>query len=1614
VLLGFSFLGITAQSVKADTVNPVEKDRQEIVNKDQTSKTVGGGVLHSPSTEAVGKTITASSNDKTADTATKKNKETNSTSVSNTGAISGSNEKPNLSTFPGLTLFFQANKTDNNSDIVEQSSSVNNNQTAAEQNSTSQSDSNQINKQDTAIANNTVADNSVQNNKETDSVENNKQANTTDEKQSTKPDLSTFPGLSMFFTDVKNADAKDNAAKTPAQDTKADKNDNKQTNAEGDKTPSASLVPAEKTPTAPKKDAALTAAASDLQSAIEKGDTYVNSDKFNQMTAEKQKQLRDAIQTGKELMAKYNTMQAAMNSAALKVDQNNKAKAKANDNTPALTALSVNDNTPVDTNVSVGNATTDTNSKSDNEQITAPELSQAAQNIIVLLPALNPEPSGVANIGANDWDRFLFVLADDKTATINLTDNLTAPDNSAGTIPVNSTYTAGTDPSGTQMHLSFIKTINGNGHNLKLNNYTFTDGHPSYMMGWGPSSIGFSDINIDGSNTVKPTFDRYFTNVTLNNAHTTGAINFSGLDSSGACGVSLVGNSSIDFETPHTTGSNALFDSPVSIGSYSESGIVNPQTNVSIKVGQQIDRLFAPVKSTDFNKEPQINLLDNVGGCDVIDNASNRDLTALKISMSSVPLIFSIISTNQTVDTKWFMWGGKTNFTSKIPFAMQYVQAYPSNKYFMWLLNPVTNINLADTSNTDPSNVNNVSLISGSEQETPKDEILSKGYTNRTFNISVDQLNDKSALVNYDYSNKFDYLMFRRAETDAGGYDVTAADQKVHKGDVNPPDPNDASDKAILTFKDNTITDGDQKQNIATLKDTADLFRPNNKTIQTIDWEPNAIMDADGVVKTDSALSFINSDKKLNTSAGPIGDNMSNAVIKITYGDGTTDEVPVKFSIQTNADLYKNAKPTITTHQVKDALTSDTEAINKSDLTSLIDTDGTDVKNKVDSVKWDTSTGLPNLSSTAPTSTKLIVHFTGDPATTFCTYPADQVTITTQPVVAAQDKIHTRVGVLPSTDDAKKALDSTDVGKLTKWNPAFKWVNYTTGKDLTADDVNAATSTAGKEVGIRIDYYTDSKQSDGYQIVPVNLVVDNDATYYSDIDSVDLTVHENDLWPPRDTPDTAEALSSLNGQVTAAHSTSHGKIDTSIIGYQNVKYQWRGTSWPDLTGTTANVPIVLYFADGSVSATIPADKVHITVKSAKASDKIQTIRTNSLPTLDQAKAAVDLTDVTAFNPEITGKFSWYVKDATTHKYNPITKADTLYDKADDNGQITAYVLVSYKDTAPIEDQSNDGIQYVKVKLNLTPNSASYEADPVATSIVTHVNTKATNFQDTLNKHVQVETKADSKKETVDQIWDPTTAKVVFLDNQGKVSATAGPDLTKTSDKTTYQAKVDYGDGSYSNAFDIDITVEGASEKTPIQNVIVGEQPTATQATDAVTVDTTNMPYYKAEWYTGDSAGDTWDPTNNPFNTADVNANLPAWVKVSYYTGSDKTAADADGSEYVQVHLNVESHADAYKDAKPVITTHKVTADAVANTNEAISLADLDSLNLGDEKLKDKVDSISWVDGSLPNLSTGPVSAQVKIHFTGDPTDTYRVYDVSQVTVNLTDVKANTTDFNFIN
>ena len=68
VLLGFSFLGITAQSVKAETINPIKQDKQELVNKDQTPKTVGGVSTVAVHADTTSGNLTAATVNSTSDT----------------------------------------------------------------------------------------------------------------------------------------------------------------------------------------------------------------------------------------------------------------------------------------------------------------------------------------------------------------------------------------------------------------------------------------------------------------------------------------------------------------------------------------------------------------------------------------------------------------------------------------------------------------------------------------------------------------------------------------------------------------------------------------------------------------------------------------------------------------------------------------------------------------------------------------------------------------------------------------------------------------------------------------------------------------------------------------------------------------------------------------------------------------------------------------------------------------------------------------------------------------------------------------------------------------------------------------------------------------------------------------------------------------------------------------------------------------------------------------------------------------------------------------------------------------------------------------------------------
>ncbi|WP_172794227.1 hypothetical protein, partial [Lactobacillus acetotolerans] len=171
----------------------------------------------------------------------------------------------------------------------------------------------------------------------------------------------------------------------------------------------------------------LTKAAASLQAAINQGNAYINSAAFNKMTSEKQTALQAVIQTGKDLMVKYNAMQTATNSAALDIDKNNKDKAATNvsANLTALNAITTN-------NI----AATDINSTS--AVITTSELAQAAHNIMLQLGTVNSNitydaSTQTATISAGEIDNQWFHIIPNgaQVKHVNITGRITVANGDA-------------------------------------------------------------------------------------------------------------------------------------------------------------------------------------------------------------------------------------------------------------------------------------------------------------------------------------------------------------------------------------------------------------------------------------------------------------------------------------------------------------------------------------------------------------------------------------------------------------------------------------------------------------------------------------------------------------------------------------------------------------------------------------------------------------------------------------------------------------------------------------------------------------------------------------------------------------------------------------------------------------------------------------------------------------------------------------------------------------------------------------------------------------------------------------------------------------------------------
>ncbi len=909
------------------------------------------GVLHSPSTEAVDKTTTASPSDQTANTATKQNKEeNNSTSATDTGAISDSNEKPNLATFPGLTLFFQAN----NSVTTEQNTVAkkNNDQTAAKQSAASQN-----NEEQSTNDTNTVTDNnSAQNNNEADATIKNDSAvtnSTTDKKQETKPDLSTFPGLSLFFTDIRN-----NTAESSVQDANSAKNDQTANTANTDskngqtdtgKTPAATLTPAKNSQTTPKKDdqTDLTKAASNLEDAITKGTAYENSDKFGKMTAEKQKQLRDAIQAGKDLMVKYNAMQTATNSAAIDVDQNNKNKVETNTNVRALITLDGNSNNDA-------SSATNADSNSNNSAVTALELNQAAQSIMTLLT----DPVGTTTIHESDadaWTEFTNALNNNSITTINI----------QGVIDADHTANPTTNP-----NPRVDKKIVGTDETAAINFENY-----GTIGVFGTNSIEFDDIKLSSTkglewannNSVNfATFENY-KSITLNNVQVSGSVCFGNMSDSD--GVVLKGTTSFN-ETNNSSGP-IFAEAPVAIES--NDIVIKQDGSAPIFAPRQLgDNLILKV---DQGKKLVINNTGNPmsnAGSILVDKDATLDITSISDNNHIFGGIYyydyspytTTIQANQGSTTDITLSTGTYCYISNIkannPKSFTVHTPDPSSNYFNWIgsnrrgwnKGPYTDITgqnmglitqgivnqystygkrkylITSANDADLSTYGSISssALSLIDQTTPAADIKSKGYARQTYAVNtIDNFRyylypgwaiggERSAWGNLSFGTDFypDPLPL----SDSGNYDASSiATLTIKASDNNKPAPNlttNADD--ILTINDSSVTTGNKKRTVADLKSLRDKFDASKKTIQSVKWLPYTTMDSQGkLLQYDSTYSSpiggTKEEPTWNTRNFKEFDKdheQGNAVIEITYGDGTTDDVPVIVNMTTDAETYHN------------------------------------------------------------------------------------------------------------------------------------------------------------------------------------------------------------------------------------------------------------------------------------------------------------------------------------------------------------------------------------------------------------------------------------------------------------------------------------------------------------------------------------------------------------------------------------------------------------------------------------------------------------------------------------------------------------------------------------
>ncbi|MDF7683435.1 Rib/alpha-like domain-containing protein [Lactobacillus sp. ESL0679] len=605
---------------------------------------------------------------------------------------------------------------------------------------------------------------------------------------------------------------------------------------------------------------------------------------------------------------------------------------KENEQKPTESAQTAPTAKPAETDASTAQATAN-KEPTTTDTAAQPVQSDAstAKPVVTTPTKIKPAAQG-DDTDAATWEDFKTALLDENITTINLTADITATDN-------NQKYTITTD-----------KVINGANHTLNIGSNIIQDDYYQFgitfndlkLMGMKPNDdpalfnfYGYDNSkavtlnNVESDNVSYDALINFINNVTLNyntdgnifsdyaeptaNDGSNVKINFAptvGTSTSFICDIFIIqDNATVNAEIANTNsalrGTGTIDDGRIEVGANSTFNLtIDPTVNFLYRVDEGIPPLDLKLY------EGSTTIIKNNASDNGVNPGEDNQLNLV----ADTPKLFELISSG----------GDVNNFN----FPMTDISGAKMGMitdHYKWIIQDSDNANIIDPNLTDAQMkiLANPTLPENISVEGKADKTFQDLSTKEDFQTVIQSQGGFNGSAGFALGTD---LYDGWKKTDAGRYNISSNKISIHQGQTSAV--GGAQDKLnAVDGSNNTAT------TIADLLELDDSINSENKTITGVNWLPNQAMDSQGnltsggLIKDDAG----NLAESINP-VGPEDNQLGNAVIRVTYGDGTTDDIPVTLDVVTaisSGDVQQVAHGELpTAAQAEDAVAFDGDASN--------------------------------------------------------------------------------------------------------------------------------------------------------------------------------------------------------------------------------------------------------------------------------------------------------------------------------------------------------------------------------------------------------------------------------------------------------------------------------------------------------------------------------------------------------------------------------------------------------------------------------------------------------------------------------------------------------------